>query len=496
VRRGNIISLLLLILVTFIVSGCGKTTVKLENHFNKAVAFTKTGRVDEGIQELEKLIALDPEHARAYLALGVLYTCKGLSEKALLALNEGLKLYPEYEPVLGADVSSILRRCKFAPEQVNDTLYNMSDVVYIWRRIKYKQTCDYITRGCKNEREKILTLFDWVYRNIGIAIPKKDYTGLPLDIMQRGYGSCDRSASVLATLAEQSGYHANIFYLRDPNIDTSPHTVAIVFLEDKWVVFDTYSGVYFQTGNGKGLLGLNDIVNDPSITHDIARYKEYWSKCFEKGFVLIPVELEAALPKMQLAQQVLNELFSQPPKLYHNPVEELLFVIETSQGTAPSPAHIKLPFKIKNYLIDISFPPPILRFDMREAFNENVKRCNPELEYYRAARDTFLSGDYSGALKEYGRLLKHSPGRDYSDDLLYFRCLCFFELKDWEAASQELNRYLKEYPEGKWKAGAVYHLARSYEGLKLYEAAINEYKKIESIPNVNQRLRLLLSSKQ
>ena len=73
--------------------------------------------------------------------------------------------------------------------------------------------------------------------------------------------------------------------------------------------------------------------------------------------------------------------------------------------------------------------------------------------------------------------------------------LALFELKDWEKTCQELRRYLEEYPEGRWKAGAIYHLGRSYEELKLYGQAIDEYRKMEEIPNVSERLKVLLSLK-
>lgn len=483
-----------LLVILICLSGCGEKP-EVSGHFDRAIAFTRSGRIDEGIGELEEVITLDPEHARAHLSLGVLYLCKGLSEKALSALNNGVALLPDYEPVTDKTLNSMLQRYKLTPQEISERSYNMADIAYIWRCLKYKEACAHIIRERKSEREKLLALFDWTYRNVAIAIPKEDYAALPLDIMLRGYGYCDRSAWVFATLADQAGYRAGIFYLRDPDTLVSPHTVAIIFLEEKWVVFDTYSGIHFKKQDGE-FTGLNDVMSEPSITHHIPRYKEYWSKCFEKGYVWIPVEAEGGLPKMQLIEEILNEFSLQPPKVYHNPAEELAFSIGSLQGAVPSTLSVNLPFKIKNYLVDIWFYPFNLRFYyMTGEFNENVERCNPQLEYYRSARADFVSGDYQKAFKEYDRLLKNPPDRNHSDDLLYFKSLALFELKDWEKTCQELRRYLEEYPEGRWKAGAIYHLGRSYEELKLYGQAIDEYSKIEEIPNVSERLKVLLSLK-
>ena len=477
------------LLITVFITACDNSS-GIDDHFNQAVILAKDGRLDKSISELEKVIEIDPGHAKTHLGLGLLYACKGLPYKALSSLNNGVNLLPDYQPVIDRSVSSILRRYKLIPGEITRKSYDINDISYIQRCIKYNETAINIIRGRKAEQERILALFDWVYRNISIATPGEDYPALPLDLMLRGYGCCDRSAWIFATLAEQIGYHSNIFYLRDPETMVSPHTVALILMNDKWVVFDTYTGIYFRK-NGEPA-GLKDITEKPSLTHHVPKYREYWSKCFDKGSIWVPVEAEASLHRMQLVQELAGQFLPYSPKIYHNPVRKLLFTLKTLNTKMPSTRRIDLPFKIGNNPIDIWFYPFKLRLHyLSGEFGGSVKKHNPALEYYLNARATFLSGNYQEALEEYAALLEKSPNTDYSDDLSYFKSLCMFELKNWEDASRELTKYLEDYPQGKWKTGGIYHLGRCFEEMGLYEEAIEEFRKIEEIPNVSERLLLL-----
>jgi hypothetical protein len=58
------------------------------------------------------------------------------------------------------------------------------------------------------------------------------------------HGSCDQAAHVFATLAHFAGYDAHLLFLRAPD-GTSPHTVAEVRADDRWVLVDPWLGTLF-----------------------------------------------------------------------------------------------------------------------------------------------------------------------------------------------------------------------------------------------------------
>lgn len=464
--------LLGLLTLLSMLSGCGRTA---DNYIKQAITSAQKGNFDKALQELETAAESDPFSAQVYYGLGALYVHRGLLEEARSAFNKGVSLGLDYQLTPSHITSPILKQQGvFTPEEITDRLYDKNDINYIWRCINYKKISNHIIEGCSTDEEKIFALFDWTYRNVAIvARPRKDFAALPLDIMQRGYGLCDRSAWVLVTLADQAGYPGDIFYLRNPETLVSPHTVALIFLQGKWVMFDTYYGIVFHTEDGKTLAGLNDLINNPSLTHTQSSYKKELSRCIAKGIVWIPVEAEAGLPKMQLVQRMLNKFLPQPPKIYHDIYEELCFTLKTLQGYTPGTASLSLPFKGKgkSYEVNVWFYPFRLRiYYAQGAFSQELKKFDPALIYYQRARQSFLIGDYHGALNQYDRLLKTSPNRDYSDDMEYFRSLCYFGAKKYSQAAQVLEKYLKDYPQGKWERGARYHLQR----IKNIESKIND----------------------
>ena len=63
-------------------------------HYNLAVALTETGRADEAIEHLRKVLALDPEHPQANANLGVALARTGRVDEALPLLETAAGLAP------------------------------------------------------------------------------------------------------------------------------------------------------------------------------------------------------------------------------------------------------------------------------------------------------------------------------------------------------------------------------------------------------------------
>ncbi len=68
--------------------------VNLENLHKNALALHAQGRLTEAEQTYQKLLNFAPDHGEAWSDLGILYDNKGEHQKALAALERGLKLVP------------------------------------------------------------------------------------------------------------------------------------------------------------------------------------------------------------------------------------------------------------------------------------------------------------------------------------------------------------------------------------------------------------------
>lgn len=118
------------------------------------------------------------------------------------------------------------------------------------RHYNYGPLVRKITQGAKNEEEKALRLLEWTYQNI-----RKVPTGFPVvddhvwNIIIRGYGASDQSADVFSTLCNYAGVEA-FYTLVTPSGGEGIIPLSLVKLRDRWVVFDSYCGVYFKDKNG------------------------------------------------------------------------------------------------------------------------------------------------------------------------------------------------------------------------------------------------------
>lgn len=490
-----------------ILTGCGLGA----DYYTQAVRLARQGDFDRAILLMEKAAMAEPSSAKILYSLGVFYTYNDELDKALATLNKAAGKNTDGNPHADGYTASLLDEISidtdteiatdlilkhqkvFAPDEVMSNFYNMADIEYFWRCVNYQRIARQIIKDCKTDEEKAMALFDWTYRNVGIVKEKRVLFALPYDIMLRGYGLCDRSSWVLTTLANQAGFKGSIYMLLDPDTGASPHTVALIYLLDKWVVFDTYYGFVLKMKDGKTLAGLNDIIDNPSLTGMYPPYGNNGFMPFKQGLLGLPLEAEAGLPRIKVIQDVVDEIFPDAPNVYRNMLERLHFTIKTLLGYDYDPDNpFTFPFRDKNrqYIIGSWFYPYMLKpFYAQGLFVKQQKKEDPAVEYYQAARYSFLLGDYRKAVSQFDELLKTSPDAKYSSDMEYFKCLCYFGAKEYKKTVSELERYLQDYPDSKWQAGAMYHLGRSYEALGMYQKAVDIYRKMENEPGIQLRAK-------
>ena len=114
-----------------------------------------------------------------------------------------------------------------------------------WRgRLLFHRIAREAAAGTATDRDRIDRLLAWTYLHVRPAswsAPSRVHFDDPYRTVKRGFGFCDQSAHVFAELARASGFEARIYFLVGADGD-SPHTVAQVLLNGKWILVDTLVG--------------------------------------------------------------------------------------------------------------------------------------------------------------------------------------------------------------------------------------------------------------
>jgi len=181
----------------------------------------------------------------------------------------------------------------FTSEEMRSTRLSGSAVQYMERALLYRDIAH--AQGGVTDRpvsERVAALTEWTFVNVSNHFKQTtptggnffDYNDVPLSLMIRGMGSCDRSAWVLATLAVHSGLPARMVYLFVDPEGPSSHTITEIKTERGWQAVDPYGNRIYP----ESVWSLSK--SDPKYKH--------------ATLFLNPVEACAVLPMMRLAEMI------------------------------------------------------------------------------------------------------------------------------------------------------------------------------------------------
>lgn len=150
------------------------------------------------------------------------------------------------------------------------------------RHLNYKRLVTEISgsSGKMNDEDKALAVFNWVIENIS-----KQPEGLPViddhvwHIIVRRYGADDQFQDVFATLCNYAGLKA--FFDQLSTAEGAKKSLSFVSLNNKWVIFDVFHGVYFKNPKG-GIADVDDLISgvwqEVSLKDPVAEdyYREYF----------------------------------------------------------------------------------------------------------------------------------------------------------------------------------------------------------------------------
>lgn len=433
-----------------------------KSYYEEALISLRQGNNKQAVLEFEKAIESNPLLPDSYYGLGIAYLRQSQPEKSRLYFNRGISIDRRFNPEK-LKAEELLIKCLkpygFSEDELQEKFLNTRDMEHISRSIIYKKIADKILKDKKlSVIEKAETFFDWTVRNISQSCSgREDYAAFPIDIMIRGYGVCDRSSWVLVTLARQVGIKGNIFYLIDPAEKTSPHTVALVYIDDKWCVLDPYKEIILKNPEDSSLVGIDEILGNPSLIEKFYPKDPNFHKAFDEGIFWIPGEPRCYFPKMAIIEEIIQELTGETPRIHWDLTEETDLAIKTFLRTAlPSEADFeKIFFSVRDKKVRVGiwfYPFGLEQYYFSGKFLANIEKNLPHLFFYKEPRLDYLQGGHEEAISKFEKLMKISFSRDFKEDIHYFLALATFEKGDNNKTYSLCKKYLKEYPEGKWKA--------------------------------------------
>lgn len=87
------------------------------------------------------------------------------------------------------------------------------------------------------------------------------------------------------------------------------------------------------------------------------------------------------------------------------------------------------------------------------SYNQVVKTTDYDYKY-EAAKEYFMAGQYTRSYQLLEELVMMLKGTDKAQESLYMLGLCYYNLRDYEAASVYLERYYKSYSKGDYAEDA------------------------------------------
>lgn len=310
--------------------------------------------------------------------------------------------------------------------------------------------------------QHLADLTEWTFINVSNHFVRRlpghedfaDYNDIPLELLIRGMGSCDRSAWVLSKLAYHAGLESNIVYLHRPGQEgkSSFHTVAEIRTPEGWRAVDPFNNILYEKG----------VV-------ELSRDTEYFRNCWIFPNHASP---HAFLPVMKIAEGICR-FYVPDQRLFfdihetvsryvadHFPdarLEAVARILENMCGgyavrLDPDPVALtrwELPFWLRGYYF-------------QKAYQDYKYAKLPFLKKIRDARIEQLLGHYRAADRKFAHLKQYENGDIlFNEERGYFHTLNSYFNRDYTAVIRDARQYMTRYQDSPRNAMLKYVMAQS-----------------------------------
>ncbi len=371
----------------------------------------------------------------------------------------------------------------FQADEVYSLFLEPKDVAYLQRISLLKRIARSAAGAAGSPHEIARRLFAFVTREIAPRVLPDSYER-PEDILVRGYGSCDQACWALVALAEQMGLPGMVIFLRDPKSGSSPHTIASLQVEEKWLLFDPFAGRRFHDNRDRDL-DLAAALREPRLWQQQLAEKDcalFIPEYMPWASFLVYTEARGCLPRWSVFAQALGISHL---RLWFNPVARQeyfrhymasVFAVDGKEPDAALRAWAQKSFP------DLPAPPGIdcriygepfqveRRYADRDwlAVQQNSRSQGP----FRSARLLHLAGLWNEAL----RIFEDATPKNASEaeDLIRYRALTLEAIGRYEdaiACQEELEK-----GGGFWSGVSAWHIYQCLQaaGRKLEAAQMAE----------------------
>ncbi|MDA1137961.1 MAG: tetratricopeptide repeat protein [Planctomycetota bacterium] len=263
---------------------------------------------------------------------------------------------------------------------------------------------------------------------------------------------------------------------------TSPHSLVAVKLGGKFVLLDTYAGFALRDPDSGELMGIEDVINKPTVVDKIVEDNPGYlikSESFKRALYAITLTPETILPRMQVLQEMFRR-FSPTAKLFptvaldaKKEVQAILLsgpVKDDALAKTGNP--FPYTFKDREYQAAIwLYPFSLARASWAQAaksedsrgfkFFRGLPEVQRKSKEFYTARLQQMVGKYTSAATAYESLAKlEGPLAEQSQ---FNAAMCYYENAQVDQAIDSFLKYLERFPEGHSVSLSNLHLGLCYK---------------------------------
>lgn len=325
---------------------------------------------------------------------------------------------------------------------------------YTYRELTYRVIANTVTKKTENDLAIAKSIHTFINRHVHVVSNSPVIDESPFFDLVRGIGWCDQQSWGMRELLAKKGIPAKLLMLNGYD-SISHHSVAEVYLNGQWVVFDPLNNLIFYNLNGE-IASFKDIqqgeINYDAFKNKDNNFANNYLKLYEAKYPphrYKPLALRDGTRKA--VSGIIDFYYALFGKHFANSFQDL-YLIRTEHK------YFIHPFQGSQGSVRLA----------------NAKHLAPDLELHLKARNYDLFFRHSLALKTYKKLIKQYPDSEYVDDNLYFMGVVYMDIHDWESAVETFTELIGKT--SKWEGVARQFIQFAYKNLGKRDLSIKDYR--------------------
>jgi transglutaminase-like putative cysteine protease len=308
-----------------------------------------------------------------------------------------------------------------------------------YRALFYTVVSQRAARSATSPAEVVRDLNDFVYLNVRTPEDAPVLDDTAADTLIRGFSYCDSAVLLFTRLLQEQNIPSRMTFLSPAQDAPSPHTIAEVFVDGAWRVFDTYYDFVPRLPDGS-VATIADLVAHPELLTPSRSAVEWYRAAYPV------VEADLAPQPWRSLQMLARGVVARIPDGLIDRLQDLYLDLPPPTYTIKSDA------------------PAVLTFTSADA------------RLYFRARNYHVFLRTADAASAYTALVRDYPGSPYAAAARYqLGQLDLTQAHDPATAAQRLRSLLEEHPHTAWRSDATYLEARAYDAIGACSTARDLY---------------------